>query len=428
VFTRSPCRRSSPRSSRAPATSLRAARAGWILLALALLALAGCHRKRGQLRLPPTLDAKTDFALALRQSLGTALRPGNEVAIFPNGHVFDALEEAIGAARASIDVVVYIWEKGAASDRMVAAITPRARAGVACRILVDAFGSSDFEKDVKPALTDAGCDARVFRPIPGVADEARNHRKIVVIDGAVGFTGGFGVRDDWLGNGESDAHWRDTNVRVKGPAVSDMQQAFAENWQEAGGPLLGPDAFPFDRAPGAAAGVTDSPGPGAPTGGVLAAFVASTGAPVVTRAERLTQLAVATAKKRLWISNAYFVPSRAILDELGEKARAGVDVRILSPGRKSDSKPAFFSQHAEYGDLVKAGVRVWEYLPSMMHAKTMVVDDGLAVIGSINLDPLSLNILDEGALVIEDPATVEALAALFVADMARSEEKTEKRR
>ena len=405
-------------------------RAASIVLAIALsaLVLAGCHKKRGQLRLPPTLDARTDFSLALRQSLGTALRPGNEVTIFPNGHVFDALEEAIAASRSSIDIVVYIWEKGAASDRMVAAITPRARAGVACRILVDAFGSSDFEKDVKAALTDAGCDARVFRPIPGVSDEARNHRKIVVIDGAVGFTGGFGVRDDWLGEGESDAHWRDTNARVKGPAVSDMQQAFAENWQEAGGPLLGADAFPFDRAPGAAAGVADPPVAGAPHGGVLAAFVASTGAPVVTRAERLTQLAIATAKKRLWISNAYFVPSRAILDELGEKARAGVDVRILSPGRKSDSKPAFLSQHAEYGDLVKAGVRVWEYLPSMMHAKTMVVDDGLAVIGSINLDPLSLNVLDEGALVTEDPKTVEALAALFVADMGRSEEKTETRK
>ncbi len=346
------------------------------------------------------------FASALYQSLGVRLLPGNEVALLDNGAVFDALVEEIGKARSSVHVLLYIWEKGAASDRVTAALVERAKAGVACRILVDDLGSPDFAKTVQPPLVQAGCEVRLFRPLPGQDKLARNHRKIVVLDGKVAITGGFGIRDNWLGDGVHAEGWRDESVRFAGPAVAEAQQAIAENWQEAGGALLPQAAFPELPAAGPAS----------------AAFISSTASPNVTRSERLTQLMIAAAQKRIWIANAYFVPSRAILDLLARKAASGVDVRILAPGKKSDSKTSFGLQQGEYGALLKRGVRVWEYQPSMMHAKTMVVDDELSLIGSINLDPLSLNKLEEGSLVVDDRALTAALALGFGRDCEHAKE------
>ena len=349
-------------------------------------------------------DRGEAFSDALFQTVATPMRGGHDIDLVHNGEVFDAIEGDIAGAKTSIHVLVYIWEDGAASDRIVAAIVPRARAGVECRVLVDAFGSPDFLEDVAPALEDAGCQVREFRPIVEVA---RSHRKIVVVDGRIAYTGGFGMRDDWLGSGREEDEWRDVAVRFRGPAVREAQQGFAESWIEAGGGLLPAQAFPELE----------------PAGRARAAFVTSTGAPVITRAERLTQLMIAAADERIWIANAYFVPSRPICDELAEKAAQGVDVRVLTAGRKSDSKTSWGTQNSRYGELLEHGVRVWEYEPTMMHAKTMVVDDQLSVVGSINLDPLSLRELDEAALVIEDAPTNEQLARAFEADCEHADEK-----
>lgn len=396
-------------------------RAHWVLAALVLLLVGGgvgigvwsCSREPEaegfELRVPVSSEPVA-FALALHQSLGVQLRPGHEVTLLSNGRVFDALEADIRNAKSSVDIVLYIWEKGAASDRIVAALVERARAGVACRIVVDDLGSPDFGKDLRPALSAAGCDVRIFRPVAKNDDElARNHRKIAIIDGVTAITGGFGIRDNWLGDGVSNESWRDANARFTGPAVAEAQQVFAENWQEAGGPLLPAAAFP----------------PIADAGAAAAAFVGSTASPTLTRAERLEQLMIQAAHKRLWIANAYFVPSRAILDMLQRKASEGVDVRILVPGKKSDSKTSFGIQLAEYGPLIEHGVAVWEYQPSMMHAKTMLVDDDLVTVASINLDPLSLGKLEESALVVQDAAFAATLAASFDADCTHAERLTE---
>lgn len=344
-----------------------------------------------------------DFGSALYQSLGVRLVTGHSVSVLQNGAVFDELVRQIDSARTSVNVVMYIWEKGVASDRVVQALVARARAGVRCRIVVDDVGSPDFVKTVQPALANAGCEVRIFRPLPGASKLARNHRKLVIVDGRAAVTGGFGIRDNWLGDGIHGGSWRDSNVLFTGPAVHAAQQAFAENWQEAGGALLPVEDF----------ATSDASAP------VRAAFVGSSQG-VVTRAERLTQLMIAAAAHRLWIANAYFVPSRAILELLKAKARSGVDVRLLAPYKNSDSKTAFGFQHVEYGDLLKAGVKIWEYTPSMMHAKTMLVDDELALVGSINLDPLSLNQLEESALVVQDRAVADQLSRAFRADCARS--------
>jgi cardiolipin synthase len=348
------------------------------------------------------------FATALLQTTGAEMRGGHRVELVDNGAVFDALVREIERARSSVHIVMYIWEAGRASDRVVAALAARVKAGVRCRVVVDDLGSSDFADKVQPAVQAAGCEARILRPMGDADDElARNHRKILVVDGRTAMVGGFGIRDNWLGDGLSEQAWRDSNVVFEGPAARDAQLAFAESWQEAGGALL------------AAADLTAPP---AAAGGVSAALVASTGSPAVTRAERLIQLLTLSARHRIWIANAYFVPTRPIIEQLERQARAGVDVRILVPGKKSDSKTSFGAQHIDYGGLLEAGIRVWEYQPAMMHSKTMLVDDRRAMIGSINIDPLALNKLDEVALVVEDPATNARLAEAFERDCQHAEE------
>ncbi|HCF57037.1 MAG TPA: hypothetical protein DFS52_03445 [Myxococcales bacterium] len=183
-----------------------------------------------------------------------------------------------------------------------------------------------------------------------------------------------------------------------------MQLAFAENWQEAGGALLGPEAFPKLEQAGKA----------------RAAFVASTSAAGETSAERLTQVAIASAQHRLWIANSYFIPSKAIADALVRRAQAGVDVRILAPGRNHDLHPIRSAQRSTYEQLLRQGVRIWEYQPAMMHSKTMLIDDRLAVVGSINIDPMSMRKSEEGALVIEDPAVAAELERHWKVDLERS--------
>lgn len=408
---------------RKPGSRWHFRRRAWLLLmAPAVLGLCGWGAWRlthsrpeaGAFQLRPAVSYSGDgFALALYQSLGVRLVSGHSVKLLPNGSVFDGLEQRIDAAQSSISIAMYIWAKGAASDRVVGALVARANAGVRCRILVDDVGSPDFLKTVAPALLQAGCEVRIFRPVSGDHELARNHRKLVVIDGAVAITGGFGIRDSWLGDGIHGESWRDTNVAFSGPAVSDAQQAFAENWQEAGGGLLSAAEFP---ALGAA---RPDEGAARESPGVRAAFVASSQG-VVTRAERLTQLLIASATRRLWIANAYFVPSAGILELIKQKAHTGVDVRILAPYKNSDSKTAFGAQHLEYGELLEQGVKVWEYTSSMMHAKTMLVDDDLALVGSINLDPLSLHELEEDALLMQDSALAAEMAQAFSADCSRS--------
>ncbi|MFL5452141.1 MAG: phospholipase D-like domain-containing protein [Myxococcales bacterium] len=343
------------------------------------------------------------FSSALEQTVGAPLRPGHKLKLLPNGKVFDELTSAIREARQSVNIEMYIWSHGRASTSVISALRER-RKGVACRVLLDAEGSISRGDEVDKDLRDVECSMLLFRKATAIF--ARNHRKVAVIDGRIGITGGFGVDDKWLGDARDEDHWRDTNVRVEGTAVSDMQEAFAEDWQEAGGGLLPPGDFP------------DQP----KDGSVAAAFVRSTASPVVTRAERLTQLAIDSAHQRLLIENAYFVPGKPVLELLGRRAKEGVDVRLLVPGRQSDSKLSFLYQQREYRNLLKSGTRVWEFQPTMMHAKTMVVDSSLVIIGSVNLDPLSLNKLEEAALVAEDPALASELARLFDDDVARSKE------
>ncbi|XXF78267.1 phospholipase D-like domain-containing protein [Myxococcaceae bacterium GXIMD 01537] len=388
-------------------------RFGRWLLWLAVL-LVGCpypnHRHDLRVRSLPGTDPET-VSLAFYQSTGVALEPGNEVALVENGHVFDAMVEDIAAARSSIHIISYIWRPEEPSDRLVQALARR-QPGVVCRILVDPLGSVHFEQ-VQPRLVAAGCEVRIFRPLTGAVAsldlarvKGRLHRKLMVRDGAWGLTGGWGIYKSWLGESRTADEWRDVNVRVHGPAVRGMQQVFAQSWQEAGGAFLPAEAFPALE----------------PVGPARAGFIGSNGAPILSNGRRMTMMAIGAARHRLWIANSYFIPSQAISDMLILKAREGVDVRVLVPGRHHDIAPVHAAQRASYARLLEGGVRIWEYELSMMHAKTMLADESLSVIGSTNMDPLSLSDAEEGSLVVDDPVLAARLAEVFERDLTHSRE------
>ncbi|HEX5745821.1 MAG TPA: phospholipase D-like domain-containing protein [Archangium sp.] len=386
----------------------------WLMLLLAV-GLAGCPlpNHRLALRIRDTVpETPEGMSLAWYQTVGVELEPGNQVELVHNGHVFDRLVEEIRAARSSIHILLYIWRPGYPSDRIIQALRER-HPGVACRVLVDPLGSIRFEENVGPELVAAGCEVRIFRPLQGTIAtlnlkrfQSRLHRKLVVRDGISGMTGGWGIWKSWIGEGRKPDEWRDANIWVQGPAARGLQLAFAQNWQEAGGGMLPAEAFPEPM-----------PTPG----GARAGFVTHTGAPVLTNAERMTLLAIASARKRLWISNSYFIPTGAIQDMLIAKAKAGVDVRVLTPGRHHDIAPVHEGQRATYARLLENGVRIWEYEVSMMHSKSVLVDDRLSMVGSTNLDPLALS-AEEGSLVVDDADLAAQLARDFEEDMRHSVE------
>lgn len=353
--------------------------------------------------------SRESFSDALGERTGVPLSGGHEIELVFDGRVFDALEEEIARARETIHLTMYIWREGEASDRVVRALVGRARAGVRVRVLVDPIGTRVEFGRVREELVAGGCEVRRFLrrgEVEATEIPARTHRKLLIVDGESAITGGFCIWDKGLGDGLRPDEWRDTNVRFRGPAVIAAQQAFVEQWIAAGGQIGDDDALAFARG----------------TGDVCAAFVASSGGHVPTEAEALTELVIRTARERLWIASAYFVPDDDLVARLAGADRQGVDVRILVPGPIHDLPAVRLAQRAAYGPLLGAGVRIFEYQPSMMHAKAMLADDWLGVVGSINLEPMSQRVIAEGSLVFDAPSLVRQLAATFETDLSRSRE------
>jgi cardiolipin synthase len=339
-----------------------------------------------------------------------SMAEGNRVTILQNGvEIFPAMLAAIASARNSVHLEAYIFWSDEVGARFRDALAERAEHGVEVRLLLDGVGSPKrlSRADVE-ILRRAGCRVEYFRPVkPWMLDviNRRTHRRILVVDGKVGFTGGVGIAKEWDGNADSSEHWRDTVARVEGPVVAQMQSAFQDNWSEVTGELLVGDKY-FPALPR--------------SGSTLASVIASNPRPSSSASETLYSVAVAAAERTISISNSYFVPNDASLALLVAAARRGVSLRILVPGAINDLPVTKAGARSKFGELLRAGAKIYEYQPTMMHSKSMVVDGIFATVGSTNFDSRSFRYNDEIDLAIYDEAVGRRMDQIFENDLTRS--------
>jgi cardiolipin synthase len=360
---------------------------------------------------PPVESA--DFLLSMAGIAGVPVRAGGTATLLNNGdQFFPALLEALSGAQKSINFSVYIWEDGRASDMILPVLIERAKAGVQVRVLLDAMGSTSSPEDDFERLKEAGGKVETFREARFgklTRFHKRNHRRAIVVDGTTAFTGGMAVGDKWLGNAQDPEHWRDSMVKVTGPLASTVQSAFADNWAHVAGEMLvGPAFFPEHAPPGAGEPIALHTG--------VASSPSAENHPI-----RLIYIqAFSAARHRLFIANSYFVPDETIRKAVIERARQGVDVRILLPGENTDAKPIRQTGHRYFEELLEAGVKIYEYQPTMMHAKTVVVDGALSVVGSSNMDVRSKELNQENVLAVVDKGFAAQLERTYFDDLTRA--------
>jgi cardiolipin synthase len=379
--------------------------------ALVFLLLAACAKVRAVNEVPdielgdasffPTIEALTDAPIA----------GGNKVDILQNGDtIFPAMLGEIKKAKSTITFAQYLLKGGSLSDRFAESFAERCRAGVKTYLLLDSHGSSEVPEQMPSMLSEAGCRLEFFRRIKApqvilpwklLQYNYRNHRRILVIDGRIGFTGGYGISDAWLGDGRTEDHWRDTNVRVEGPAVKYLQAAFTESWLETTGVLLGGDGF-FPRLE--------------PRGNTPAQVVKSSPVGGSFQNYLLYLLSIHSAKKTIFITNSYFIPDDRMIDSLLEAARRGVKVVVLVPG-KIDHKITYRASRRYYGRMLLGGIEIFEYMPALLHSKTMVVDGVWATVGSTNFDNRSFALNEELNLTLYDRDLARHLEKIFAQDL-----------
>ncbi len=346
-------------------------------------------------------------------STGVPLLTGNAIDILNNGDEFyPSMLEAVRGARRSITIEAYIYWKGDIGLEFAQAIADRARAGVPVKLLLDAVGSASIGTEILKVLADGGCQLAWFNPIGWYTLDRfnyRTHRKSLVVDGAIAFTGGAGIADHWLGCAQDPEHWRDMQVRVEGPGAMPLQTGFAQNWLRTTGEMVsGPEFFPPPAQAGDAAVLTvlSSPSAGA--------------SPVRT----MYYLAIASARRSILIANPYFVPDQVAIDALrGARAR-GVEVRVIVSGIRNDNWLARHNSVRLIGSLLEAGVEIYEYNRTMLHQKTMVVDDAWATVGTANFDNRSFAFNEESNVSIHDRGCVARLVRIFADDLAVSDRVT----
>jgi cardiolipin synthase len=358
------------------------------------------------------LDSTTDhFVNVLEAICRTALHPGNRIEVFTNGTAFyPAMLEAIRHARESITMECYIFMKGEVADQFIEALAERGRAGVRVMLVLDAIGSlGAFRSTVRP-LRAAGCQVEPYQRVTWYRLSRlnnRTHREILVVDGRVAFVGGAGVADWWAKPDKNAPAWRDTMVRIEGPVVPDIQGIAAENWLECSGEILAGEAAYKPRAPA----------------GPSAAFaIKSSPADRATMSRVLFQAIIEASNHRVCITTPYFLPDRAFRRAIVRTARRGVEITVVVPGPITDQRWVRLASRRMYGQLLRAGVRIFEYQPGMIHVKSLVVDDLWAVIGTTNLDNRSFEHNDEINVAVRDPEIARRLTDDLAADLARSTE------
>ena len=351
------------------------------------------------------------FRRALEGLLGIAATDGNRIDILRNGdQIFPAMLDALRGATSTIDFLTFVYWVGEIGEEWANALADRAQNGVRVRVLLDAIGAYDMQDELIEMMKDAGVAVERFRPVDKLRfweSDHRTHRKVLICDEDVAFTGGVGIADEWRGDARNPAEWRDTHFRVRGPAVDGLRAAFVQNWAESGHPLFddGVDRFPEQ-----------------PTDGSVAVQVlrGSAGAGWSDMSSLFRAL-LKLARERVRITTAYFVPDEETSELLCATARRGVDVQVVVPGPHIDKRFVQLASESQVEPLLEAGVKVWAYQPTMLHAKTMIVDGLVANVGSANFDARSLLRDEEVNMVVFDSEFAAALERDFAADVARSE-------
>ena len=353
-----------------------------------------------------------DFARLVEALTGAPLRQGNRVTVLRNGcEIFPAMLEAIRAAERTVSFATYVYWTGSIAPQFADTLAERARAGVEVSVLLDAVGAARMDRGLVDRLEEAGATVAWFRPPRWYTLHKlnnRTHRKILVVDGRVGFTGGVGIAEEWTGNCEDPGHWRDTHVRVEGPAVRDLLGGFLDNWAEATGCIL--------------SGAAHLPDVRGVDGGVQVQITRSTAEKGSTDAEQLLYAAIAGTRERLWLESAYFAPRRAFVEALCDAAARGVDVRVLVNGPHIDRAVVREAGRRSYQRLLECGVRIWEYQRTMLHAKVLTVDGSWATVGSINFDNRSFALNDELNLSLRSPELVALLERYYQEDLKDARE------
>jgi cardiolipin synthase A/B len=353
------------------------------------------------------------FRRTMNQLLGRPIVPGNRVTALLNGdEAFPAMLAAIRSARQSVDLESYIFVSGEVATEFTDALAERARAGVPVHVIVDWLGSKKIDEKLVDRMRSAGITVVKYRPLRWYTLDRfnnRTHRKLLIVDGRVAFTGGIGIDEMYRGHAQDKEHWRDSQFRIEGPAVAEMQAVFLDNWLETDHPLLdGPAYFP----------ALDSVGP------ELCQAVLSSPGGGTENLRLMFMLAIASAERSILISNAYFVPNTLAVEMLVTARRRGVDVEIIVPGPVSDAKLVERASRAKWGPLLEAGVKIYEYQPTMFHTKVTVVDDYWVSVGSTNFDNRSFRLNDEANLNVLDDAFGREQGEVFARDRARARQVT----
>jgi cardiolipin synthase A/B len=384
---------------------------GLLVLAAAVLIITFLlpQEKSPEHGLEHTVDVESpDFLPTIMGGTGAATTAGNKIDILTNGsHIYPAMLDAINQAQHSITLEAFIFWDGEVGRKFADALAAKARAGIPVRLLLDSVGSARYKSfEVTRQLEKAGCRIGWYHPIKLLLlnrFDNRTHRELLIVDGRVGFTGGAGIADHWSGDAENPDHWRDTSVRIEGPAVSTLQTAFSLKWLETTEELIsGPDYFPAV----------------APSGTLSVNTVLSEPETRSSPARILYFLSIMSARKSILIANPYFVPDPKAVELLRDARRRGVGVKIMVAGDHNDHAIARRNSSRLYGQLLEAGVEIYEYDRTMMHHKYMVCDGVWSTIGTINFDNLSFALNDEDNVCVYDQNFAAQLTQMFDEDTA----------
>jgi cardiolipin synthase len=350
--------------------------------------------------------ADPQFRREMSVMLGPSILPGNRVEALQNGaEIFPAMLQAISAAKRTITFETYIYWSGEIGQKFADALSERARAGVKVHVTIDWAGSIKMDAALMEQMEEAGVEVQRYRPLHWYSITRlnnRTHRKLLVVDGRIGFTGGVGIADEWQGDAGDPDHWRDVHFRIEGPVVAQVQAAFNDNWVKTTGELLNGEAY-FPRLQ--------------PAGDMPAHLFLASPAGGAESMHLMYLMAIAAAEETIDITAAYFVPDALLVEALLAARHRGVRVRVLLPGEHIDSETVKLASKGSWGELLLGGVEIYEYQPTMLHSKVLIIDRELVSVGSTNMDPRSFRLNDEASLNVYDAGFAAEMTAVFERDL-----------